>query len=115
MMGVKTTFKFIVATFLLLSTLCISAEVFAVDYPSKPSAKDAFVVDYAYIISETDEDFINSISLNLRNEKSIPIVVVTIDSLAKSDAEDLSIDAYSRALFDNWESGGRNIIMESYY
>jgi len=103
-MKTHTAFKLIFSTFVLLLGLYAPLDALAVDYPNKPTP-GVFVIDNANMISQADEDLINSISLNLRNQKSIPIVVVSIESLAKYDADNLSIEAYARALFDHWEIG----------
>lgn len=97
-------FNFVHFTALFLLALAWPLNAFAVDYPAKPRG-DIFVIDNADIISESDEAIINLTALNLRNEKSIPIVVVSIESLALQNAEDLSIEAYARALFDEWGIG----------
>ncbi len=98
------TFKIVTAALIFLIVSVWPLKGFAVDYPSKPKG-DIFVIDNANIISDSDEQIINLTSLNLRNEKSIPIVVVSIESLSQYKAEDLSIEAYARALFDEWEIG----------
>lgn len=94
----------IISTFVALVSLGFPFTAKAVDFPKIPNG-DIFVIDQANMISETDESLINSISLDLRNQKSIPIIVVSIESLADYDAEILSIEAYARALFDHWGIG----------
>jgi len=101
---INRTIKFILSTLIMLIAVTLHHESKAVEFPSIPHG-DVFVIDNANIISEFDETTINATSLKLRNEKSIPIVVVSIESLAEYDAADLSINAYARALFDHWGIG----------
>ena len=88
---------------ILLSTAPASA---AEQYPELPS-NDNFIVDQAGVISETDADKINAIAQSLWNEKNIPLVIVTIKSLASMESYS-NIETYTRALFDHWQLGLEN-------
>jgi uncharacterized protein len=73
-------------------------------FPTPPGQHD-FILDEAGLIHSQDAQQIKNLCEGLLKEESIPIVVVTIPSLAKYDASD--IESYARALFDNWGIGSQ--------
>src|SRR5262245_42455041 len=64
-----------------------------------------FVLDTAGMISDEDEQKIKQIAGKLLTEKSVPIIVVTIDSMAKHGGAGLRIETFARLLFDQWGIG----------
>jgi uncharacterized protein len=79
---------------------------FAVDYPKKP-ANSEWYVDEANLISFGDKSQIDKIAGQLWQEKHIPILVVTISSLAAKNASDTTVDSYTRSLFSYWGVGSQ--------
>ena len=73
-------------------------------FPERP-AQGEFVLDEAALIHAGDQQQIENVCRNLLRDEQTPIVVVTIPSLAKYDAS--NIEAYARALFDNWGIGSQ--------
>lgn len=77
-----------------------------VRYPTRPGERE-FILDEAGLIDSADREQIRSACDKLLTEARIPIVVVTIKSLAGYGAQGLSIEAYARSLFDTWGIGSR--------
>lgn len=88
------------AVALLLSAPAVRSQTF----PERP-AQGEFVLDEAVLIHAGDQQQIENVCKNLLRDEQIPIVVVTIPSLAKYDAS--NIEVYARALFDNWGIGSQ--------
>ena len=75
-----------------------------VTYPERP-AKWNYVVDEAWMIPQIDRDWINTCAGNVEIQNDIPIVVVTIKSLATYGAQGMSMESYARELFNHWGIG----------
>ncbi|MBT8494754.1 MAG: TPM domain-containing protein [Deltaproteobacteria bacterium] len=72
-------------------------------FPDRPAERE-FVSDGADLIAPGDEAEIRRIADQLLTEKAVPIIVVTISSLAEYNAFG-SIESYARDLFDEWGIG----------
>lgn len=75
-----------------------------VRYPMRPGDRE-FIRDEAGLIDAADQEKIRATCDKLLTEERVPIIVVTIKSLAEYGAAGLSIDAYARSLFDTWGIG----------
>ena len=75
-----------------------------VTYPARIGERD-FVLDEASLLSPEDEEAIRTTAQKLLLERDVPIVVVTIPSLAAYGAGDWSIDRYAGSLFNEWGIG----------
>jgi uncharacterized protein len=64
-----------------------------------------FILDQANLLSETDKTKIRQIAEKLLKDKAAPIIVVTIDSMARHGGAGLRIETFARLLFDQWEIG----------
>jgi uncharacterized protein len=94
-----------IAIFLSL-TICSNA--FAQTFPNKPEQGN-FIIDEARMVDENNKKSINQISQNLLSQKHIPIIVVTINSLADYGADSLGIEKYATDLFNSWGIGSEGI------
>lgn len=92
----------VVAALLLVLGLGAVASLPAQTFPERPGPRD-FLLDEANLISAQDRQRIRDICDRLLTERRVPIVVVTVSSLAQYGASD--IEAYARALFDQWGIG----------
>jgi len=72
-------------------------------FPERPTER-GFITDSAYLLSDSDADAIREIADRLLTEKAVPIIVVTIPSLASYKAYG-GIESFSRDLFDHWGVG----------
>jgi uncharacterized protein len=73
-------------------------------FPPRPGQHD-FILDQAGLMQPEDAQQIKSVCDRLLSEERIPIVVVTIPSLAQYDGAD--IESYARALFNSWGIGSQ--------
>ncbi len=64
-----------------------------------------FILDKADLITDADEQRIRQIAAKLLTDKAAPIIVVTIESMAKYGGEGLRIETFARLLFDQWQIG----------
>lgn len=64
-----------------------------------------FVVDYADILDAAAEQEIRAVAEDLLNQHATPIVVITIESMAKHGGERMDIETFARILFDQWGVG----------
>ena len=73
-----------------------------VTFPEKPGDRE-FIAETAGLIKAEDAEKIKEICDTLLTEKKVPIIVVTIESLATFGARD--IELYATGLFNKWEIG----------
>jgi len=78
----------------------------AVSFPDKPP-KQHFYVDEAGLIAEPEGREIDRIAGELLKEEKVPIIVVTIDSLAAHGAASYTIERYAYDLFNKWGIGSK--------
>ncbi len=90
----------------LVGLLAAAVAAAAVSFPEKPPA-DHFYRDEAGLIHEAEGREIDRIAGELLKEQQIPIVVVTIDSLAAHGAAGYTIERYAAELFDHWGIGSQ--------
>jgi uncharacterized protein len=86
---------------LLLANFIFCSDLLAQTFPRKPA--HGLILDEAAMIDTADKEAIYNISENLLKEEHVPIVIVTINSLAEYQAS--SIEEYATALFNNWGIG----------
>lgn len=83
--------------------------VAAADFSSKidlPRPGDRqFVLDTADMITPEDEKRIHEICDKLLTDKATPVVVVTIESMAKHGAPGMRIETFAMLLFNQWGIG----------
>ncbi len=82
-----------------------------VQLPPVP-AKSKFIQDYANLIDSSKAlDAIGALQRVASEKHGTPIVVVTIDSMARLGGEGYSIERFARAWFDHWKIGRRGIVL----
>jgi len=65
----------------------------------------AFILDQAVLIQPADREKIRQLADKLLTEKATPIIVVTIDSMARHGGAGMRIETFARLLFDQWQIG----------
>jgi uncharacterized protein len=85
--------------------LAASAQAAEPTFPQRPDGEVNVVVDEAGLLRSGDVARINVVARELRADKQVPIIVVTIRSLASHNAGRSSINRYATALFDEWGIG----------
>lgn len=73
-----------------------------------------FIVDHANLINAADKQKILAIADKLLSDKAVPIVVVTIESMAQYGGAGLRIETFSRLLFDQWGIGPEKVAGQSW-
>jgi uncharacterized membrane protein YgcG len=90
-----------VAVLLLGFTTPVAAQV---TYPPRIGERE-FVGDFADLIDPADEEQIKAAASKLLTEQGIPLVVVTINSMADYGAKNWPIERYAMNLFAEWGIG----------
>ena len=76
------------------------------DFDSLPRPGERnFILDLADIIGPADEEEIRKNCDKLLTEQATPIIVVTIESMARHGGRSMGIEAFAQRLFDQWEIG----------
>ena len=99
-----TTARLVRVVGALLAAGLLAGTARAATFPDKPPTAD-FFVDQAQLISEKDRKAANDIAGKLLQEQRIPLLVVTVSSLAAQEAANYSIENYAQALFNEWGIG----------
>ena len=89
------------AAALLAAALPVRADLITLD----PPGDREFVRDLAGLISEADRAAIRQTCDRLLKDKATPIIVVTIESMAKHGPQGLRIETFAQLLFDQWGVG----------
>src|SRR5437867_12167167 len=76
--------------------------------PDYPKPVDDHVDDFAKVLTEDAAAKVKEIARAVRSEKGIPIVVVTVGSLADYGASDWSVERYATNLYNEWGLGSKD-------
>lgn len=68
----------------------------------------AFVKDHADLLDKVSKFTVRSMGGALLRDQTIPIIVVTIESMRKYSDEGMRIEAFAGLLFDQWQIGHIN-------
>ncbi len=93
---------------LLLTALTRPAGAVTFDIP-QPDGQSDFVTDQAELLDDAAEARINELAGQLLREQAIPIIVVTIPSMAAVGGEGMRIETFANLLFDQWGIGHERI------
>jgi uncharacterized protein len=77
-------------------------ELSAVTYPER---SDQHLIDAAGVIADEDEARVRARAREALSQTGVPVVVVTIESLAAQGAADWTIERYAAALYNEWGIG----------
>ena len=99
---------------LLVWCACVLAPCVArADLPGEidlePPGQREFILDKAGLINAADQQQIKQIANKLLTDKAAPIIVVTIESMAKHGSPNMRIETFARLLFDQWGIGHEQI------
>ena len=78
-----------------------SAQIISLD----PPGEGEFILDRAALITEEDKTAIRQLCDKLLTDRAIPIVVVTIPSMADYGGTNLRIETFATLLFNQWGIG----------
>lgn len=96
-------FNFLLVLLVLLSPGSLKATVL---FPNLPPSS-TYYVDLAHVITLEDGKEIDRMAEQLWQNEKVPLLVVTISSLAEQGAGNLSIEFYSKELFNHWKIGSQ--------
>ena len=97
--------SYLPALLLCLLTSIAGAQNLSID----PPGEGAFVQDLARMVAPDDVMAIRGIGEQLLSEHAIPLIVVTIDSMAQHGGAGWRIETFARVLFDQWGIGHETI------
>lgn len=92
----------------LLGILTLAGPATAITYPDRPGDRE-FIADTADLLTANQEEALREKLDKVLTEMAIPIIVVTIKSLAAQDAGGMGIATYARSLYDEWGIGHKQI------
>ena len=75
----------------------------------EPPGEREFILDHGQLIAAEDEERIRGLCDKLLSETAIPLVVVTINSMAEHGAPGTRIETFANILFDQWGIGYEQI------
>ncbi|MCG8584344.1 MAG: TPM domain-containing protein [Pirellulales bacterium] len=77
----------------------------ALELSLDPPGDREFVRDLAGMLDSESNEKIRAICDKLLTDKATPIIVVTIESMAKHGGEDMRIETFATLLFNQWQIG----------
>lgn len=96
--------RWAMGTLFLCFAIAPRAHAQRIEYPQRIGPRE-FIHDEADLISPGDEAKIKTVCDKVLTDKKVPIIVVTIDSMAKYGARDWDIRVYGQHLFNTWQIG----------
>jgi uncharacterized protein len=96
------------ATWLILAgiaALTQASPALALRLALDPPGQREFIRDLAGMISDGDKAEIRRVCDKLLTDKATPVIVVTIESMARCGGADLRIETFAQLLFDQWGIG----------
>jgi len=90
-----------------ISVLCLLAasSASALEISLDPPGDREFVRDLASMLNSDANDHIRKLCDSLLTDKATPIIVVTIESMAKHGGESMRIETFATLLFNQWQIG----------
>ena len=89
------------------SVMCVfnATSASALEISLDPPGEREFVRDLAGMLAPEAKEHIRKLCDRLLTDKATPIIVVTIESMAKHGADDVRIETFATLLFDQWQIG----------
>jgi uncharacterized protein len=97
------------SVFLMALVLGISPVTQAQIIPLDPPGQEDFILDRAGLLNAEDAAHVREISGQLLAEMAIPIIVVTIESMAQYGGPDMRIETFATLLFNQWGIGHEEV------
>ena len=98
----RQAFPYLVAVVL---SLFFTASLAAVEINLKPPRDREFVRDLAGMLDPESKERIKELCDSLLTDKATPIIVITIESMAKHGGGGMRIETFATLLFDQWGIG----------
>lgn len=94
-----------IAVFALLATSVWTVSAGADQLDLAPPPEGEFVIDNASLINVEDQNEIETIAAATLKDKAIPILTVTIESMADHGGRGMRIETFATVLYNQWEIG----------
>ena len=96
-----------IACYVTINALCliIASSASAIEIDLQQPGDREFVRDLAGLLDSGSEKHIRKICDSLLTDKATPIIVITIESMAKHGGEGMRIETFATLLFDQWGIG----------
>lgn len=104
-MPITSSSAHVIASSLILLMGVFASSARAQDIELAPPPEGQYVLDYAGLIDLKDEEEINRIATACLAEKVIPIITVTIESMAEYGGAGMRIETFATLLYNQWEIG----------
>jgi uncharacterized protein len=90
-----------------ISALClmVASSASAVEIDLQPPGDREFIRDLAGLLDSGAKEHIQELCDSLLTDKATPIIVITIESMAKHGGADMRIETFATLLFDQWGIG----------
>ena len=90
-----------------INALCliVASSASAIEIDLRPPGDREFVRDLAGLLDSGAKEHIREICDSLLTDKATPIIVITIESMAKHGGEGMRIETFATLLFDQWGIG----------
>lgn len=85
--------------------LIATAPVSAIEIGLAPPGDREFIRDLAGMLEPDAKEHIQELCASLLTDKATPIIVITIESMAKHGGEGMRIETFATLLFDQWGIG----------
>ena len=92
-------------SFYLISIVVCGSTAWGLEITIERPGEREFVRDQANLIDAADEEQIKALCDALLTDKATPIIVVTIESMARHGGAGMSIETFSTILFNQWGIG----------
>jgi uncharacterized protein len=83
----------------------VASSASAIEIDLDPPGDREFIRDLAGLLDSGSEEHIRKLCDSLLTDKVTPIIVITIESMAKHGGEDMRIETFATLLFDQWGIG----------
>lgn len=102
--------------FLLWTSCCFitNADLSATELELKRPGEREFVRDLAGMLDPASTERIRSVCERLLTDTATPIIVITIESMAKYGGEEMRIETFATLLFDQWGIGQATLAGQSW-
>jgi uncharacterized protein len=96
-----------ITCYVTISALClmVASSASAVEIDLQPPGDREFVRDLAGLLDSGAKEHIQEVCDRLLTDKATPIIVITIESMAKYGGEGMRIETFATLLFDQWGIG----------
>jgi uncharacterized protein len=96
-----------IVCYVTISALCliVASSASAIEIDLDPPGDREFIRDLAGLLDSGSEEHIQTLCESLLTDTATPIIVITIESMAKHGGKDFRIETFATLLFNQWGIG----------